>query len=221
VSTRSPVDSRTVDPVPALAGLAPRPIDHPDAAHVRALNYVSVTARRIFTFAPGLYALSASGAAFIASFEGVYLNLYNDPVGHATIGIGHLVHYGPINGSEPEEFKRGLTLDQAYDLLRTDMGRYMKAVSSLVRVELTQNQADALGSFTMNVGEGALGSSTLLRRLNAGDYAGVPVELMKWTKASGKELAGLVRRRRAEGALFAEVGGPPVPVGARRREDDE
>jgi hypothetical protein len=78
-------------------------------------------------------------------------------------------------------------------------------VDRLVTVPLSQNQFDALVSFTFNVGEGALAKSTLLKKLNAGKYSEVPAELMKWTKGGGRELPGLVRRRRAECALWRSV----------------
>ena len=68
---------------------------------------------------------------------------------------------------------------------------------------LTQYQFDALVSFVFNVGVGAFGGSTLLRRLNQGDYNAVPAELMRWVNSGGTPLPGLVRRRRAEGVLFS------------------
>ena len=67
---------------------------------------------------------------------------------------------------------------------------------------LKQHQLDALVSFTFNCGEGALASSTLRKRLNRGEYAAVPQELNKWVMSGGRRLEGLVRRRKAEGALF-------------------
>ena len=150
----------------------------------------------------GKYRLSQKGAAFIAHFEGLKLKLYNDPVGHATIGVGHLVHKGPINGSEAAEFKRGITRERAFELLQQDAASAADEISRSVKVALTQAQADALISFTFNVGTGAFRDSTLLRLLNGGDYTSVPAQLDRWTKASGQTLPGLVTRRKAEGALF-------------------
>ena len=152
----------------------------------------------------GAQRLSKKGAAFIAHFEGFRGNLYNDPVGHCTIGCGHLVHHGPINGSEPEEFKRGITRERALELLQQDAGSAAGEISRSVKVKLTQFQADALISFTFNVGNGAFNDSTLLKLLNQGDYGSVPAQLDRWTKASGKTLPGLVTRRKAEGALFRD-----------------
>ena len=118
--------------------------------------------------------LSKKGAAFIARFEGFRDKLYNDPVGHATIGCGHLVHHGPINGSEPAEFRNGITRDRALELLQQDASTAADEISRSVKVDLSQPQVDALISFTFNVGTGAFRDSTLLKLLNGGDYASVP-----------------------------------------------
>lgn len=147
--------------------------------------------------------LSLQGAAFIAQFEGFVPDLYNDPVGHCTIGCGHLVHRGPINGSEPEEFRRGITRDRALELLQQDAATAAGEIARSVTVELSQQQFDALVSFVFNVGTGAFRDSTLLKLLNGADYASVPPQLNRWTKASGQTLPGLVTRRKAEGALFS------------------
>ena len=155
--------------------------------------------------------LSRRGAAFITHFEGVYTHLYNDPVGHCTIGVGHLVHHGPCNGGEPADFRNGITKSQAMDLLREDASGFARDVEARVTVPLKQHQLDALVSFAFNVGAGAFASSTLLRKLNKGDYGAVPSELARWTKAGGKTLPGLVRRRRAEGQLFAKGDYDPGP----------
>jgi GH24 family phage-related lysozyme (muramidase) len=74
----------------------------------------------------------------------------------------------------------------------------------LHEVPLNQQQFDALISFTFNCGEGALTASTLRKRLNRREYAGVPSELNKWVMSGGKKLEGLIRRRKAEGALFSK-----------------
>ena len=147
--------------------------------------------------------LSLRGAAFIAQFEGFVPHLYNDPVGHCTIGCGHLVHRGAINGSEPDEFKRGITRERAVELLQQDAATAAGEIARSVKVDLSQQQFDALVSFAFNVGTGAFRESTLLKLLNGADYASVPAQLNRWTKASGQTLPGLVTRRKAEGALFS------------------
>lgn len=147
--------------------------------------------------------LSAAGALMISEFEGFSATLYDDPAGHCTIGYGHLVHRGRCNGNEPAAFRRGLTQEQARRLLREDARPFGEAVNTRVTVPLSQPQFDALVSFVYNLGPGNFASSTLLRRLNAGEYDAVPEELARWVKAGGKTLAGLVRRRAVEGELFA------------------
>jgi lysozyme len=155
--------------------------------------------------------LSRRGEAFITHFEGVYTHLYNDPAGHCTIGVGHLVHHGPCNGSEPASFRNGISRTQAVELLRKDAKPFAREVERLVTVPLEQHQLDALVSFAYNVGLGAFGSSTLLRKLNQGNYDAVPSELARWVKGGGKTLPGLVRRRRAEGDLFEGGDYDPGP----------
>lgn len=170
----------------------------------------------------GKRSISPAGVRFIGGWEGFRGKLYDDPLGHCTIGYGHLVHLGRCNGTEPARFKRGLSQDQALDLLNSDVKRYEDAVNASVKVPLNQQQFDALVSFTYNVGPGNLASSTLLRRLNRKEYAAVPSELMRWTN---RGLAGLVRRRRAEGVLFREgrheemVESPDSQGGPEQRRD--
>jgi GH24 family phage-related lysozyme (muramidase) len=147
--------------------------------------------------------LSEKGAAFIGHFEGFSAKLYNDPAGHCTIGFGHLVHRGPINGSEPAEFKQGITRERGLAILREDAKTASDAIQRMVTTPLKGHQRDALISFTFNLGTGALQTSTLLRLLYQGDYASVPEQLNRWTMAGGKQLPGLVTRRRAEGELFS------------------
>jgi lysozyme len=141
--------------------------------------------------------ISQAGKDLIISFEGIRLEAYKCPAGVWTIGVGSTVpavHAGEV-----------ITKQQALARFDKDLTKFENAVDRLVKVPLTQNQFDALVSFTFNVGEGALAKSTLLKKLNAGDYDAVPSELMKWTKGGGKELPGLVRRRRAEAAMWRGV----------------
>lgn len=149
--------------------------------------------------------LSDQGAAFIARFEGIRLAPYNDPAGHATIGIGHLIHLGPVTDADRRAWY-GFTRERALELLRRDADHFEQAIRELVTVRLDQQEFDALVSFAFNVGTGAFAGSTLLRRLNAGERGAVPTELNRWTKAGGVELPGLVARRHAEGRLFAGHG---------------
>lgn len=144
---------------------------------------------------------SQAGIDLIKQFEGVRLESYVCPAGVLTVGVGHT----SAAGSPKVVPGMKITYQEANAILANDLVKYEDAVDRLVKVPLTQNQFDALVSFTFNVGEGALAKSTLLKKLNAGDYDAVPAELMKWTKGGGKELPGLVRRRRAECAMWRSV----------------
>jgi lysozyme len=146
--------------------------------------------------------LSDDGARFIGRSEGFRGHLYNDAAGHCTIGYGHLVHLGNCNGSEPAEFKRGISEQEAEALLRRDAQTAADAVRRSVHVRLTQQQFDALVSFVYNLGAGAFESSTLLRDINAHNFAAVAGQLEEWVHAGGQVLPGLVTRRRAEARLF-------------------
>jgi GH24 family phage-related lysozyme (muramidase) len=141
---------------------------------------------------------SDKGIALIKEFEGCKLTAYQDSVGVWTIGYGWTQ---PIDG---KPIRAGMTINQetAERLLKTGLVSYESDVSRLVKVGLTQGQFDALVSFTYNLGARSLSTSTLLRKLNAGDYAGAADEFLRWNKAGGKVLNGLTRRREAERDLF-------------------
>lgn len=151
---------------------------------------------------------------FIKSFEAFRANLYNDPAGHCTVGYGHLVHRGNCDGRASEaEFSGGVSEARATEMLRAHLVGVEQAVNEHVTVQLSQHQYDALVSFTYNVGIGrprtanqegtGFRGSTLLRRLNAGEYDAVPAEMARWNKAGGRVLPGLTRRRAAEGRMFS------------------
>lgn len=148
--------------------------------------------------------VSERGLRLIGRFEGFVPHLYDDVAGHCTIGYGHLVHLGRCDGREPAEFRAGIDEQRALELLREDAAGAAAAVRAAVAVPLTQEQFDALVSFVFNVGAGAFARSTLLRRLGAGAYDAVPVELVRWVHAGGAVSAGLAARRRAEAALFRD-----------------
>ena len=141
--------------------------------------------------------INAAGLALLKEFEGCKLTAYPDP---ATGGDPWTIGYG----STGPHVKRGVTITQAEAerLLLADLDRFEQAVTRYVTVPLTQNQFDALVSFTYNCGQGSLQTSTLLRKLNAGDYAGAQGQFARWNRAGGKEMAGLTRRRAAEAELF-------------------
>ncbi len=148
--------------------------------------------------------ISARGIELIKHFEGFRGDLYNDPAGHCTIGYGHLVHRGNCDGSESAEFRSGITQARATELLIEKVHAFERTVNEKVKVDITQEEFDALVSFCYNVGSGAFSGSTLLRKLNEGDFAAVPSELKRWNKGGGRVLPGLVRRRETEAKLFSE-----------------
>ena len=143
--------------------------------------------------------ISEKGLSMIERFEGCLLKASNKLDGVWTIGYGQTGRY------YGKRVRRGMTTTKAlaHAWLRDhSIKTYEDAVTQAVKVPLNQNQFDALVSFAYNVGVGALKQSTTLRKLNAGDYAGAADALTMWTKCNGKVLAGLVRRRKEERALF-------------------
>jgi len=144
-------------------------------------------------------ALSEDGLELIKTYEGLRLKAYQDSVGVWTIGYGHT-----------RTAKPGMTItaEEAEALLRQDLADAEKAVTRLVKVPLSDNQYSALVSFVFNLGSGNFSMSTLLRKINAGDMAGAAKEFKRWNRAGKKVLAGLVKRRDAEAALFQDSGTP-------------
>lgn len=142
--------------------------------------------------------ISNDGILLIKKFEGCSLAAYQDSVGVWTIGYGWTQ---PVAG---KPVGRGMTITQntAEQLLLTGLSQYEAGVTNLVNKPLTQHQFDALVSFAYNLGIKSLGTSTLLKKLNAGDYQGAADEFPKWNKAGGKVLNGLIARRAAERSLF-------------------
>lgn len=144
--------------------------------------------------------LSKVGIDLIKSFEGCYLKAYKCPAGVWTIGWGTTE---PIDGVKPHE-GMVITQQQADELLIKNLKGYENAVNKYVTYSINQNQFDALVSFAYNCGNGALKTSTLLKKLNAGDVQGAANEFPRWNKANGKVLNGLTRRREAERKLFLQ-----------------
>lgn len=138
--------------------------------------------------------ISAEGLALIKQWEGLRLEAYRCDAGVWTIGYGH-------TASAYEGMK--ITLEQAERLLVQDLDVFENAVSRAVKVDLSDNQFAALVSWAYNVGVGAMQKSSLIRKLNAGDYGSVPGELARWNKVKGKVNRGLSNRRAAEIGLWA------------------
>lgn len=139
--------------------------------------------------------ITQNGIDLIKRFEGFSRTVYFCPAGYPTIGYGHVVR-------EIENFSCGITEEEAEDILREDLIIAERSVLRLVNVPLTDGQFDALVSFTYNLGGGAFQRSTLRRKINREEHADVPEQFMRWVWAGGRKLNGLIRRRKAEAALY-------------------
>lgn len=146
--------------------------------------------------------LSATGLRLIKDEEAFRSRAYVCPGGELTIGYGHVILPG-----EPYATVT-LSEEAAAELLRRDVERAEAAVNSLVKVPLTQSQFDALVSFTFNLGGGRLRNSTLLKRLNEGEYTAAARQFGRWVFADGRRLDGLVKRRERERKLFMRPDEP-------------
>ncbi len=149
--------------------------------------------------------LSDHGYAIIKNFEGLRLSAYRDVADVWTIGYGSTRYH---DGKQVKPGDQLASVVQADALFRNTLDQYQDAVNELVKVPLTQNQYDALVSFTYNLGTGALKESTMLTKLNEKNYAEAAAHFMAWDKitypASGKKVISetLVQRRREESQLF-------------------
>ena len=133
----------------------------------------------------------------IKKYEGFRPESYQDSVGVWTIGYGTT----RING---EPVKSGMTITeaQALQLVQQEVNKLWSQIESIVKVNLNDNQMNALVDFAYNLGFNALKTSTLMSKLNAGDFTGAANEFSRWVYAGGKILPGLVKRREAEKQLF-------------------
>lgn len=143
--------------------------------------------------------MSPAGLAFLGQAEGFRPTQYLDQAGLPTIGYGHLIKPGESFGT--------LTQADALALLSQDVKTAEDAVNAAVTVELSQSMFDALVSFVFNVGVGAFRTSTLLKKLNAGDFLGARDQFALWNKVTidgVKQIsAGLSSRRQAEADMFS------------------
>ena len=141
--------------------------------------------------------ISKTGLELIKTAEGFSPEAYQDIVGVLTIGYGTATTSGASITS-------GMVISEAKatEMLMQEVSKIETQISKNVKVPLTQGQIDALISFAYNLGVHALLTSTLWKKLNAGDITGASKEFMKWNKAGGKEVKGLTNRRKAEQAIF-------------------
>lgn len=165
--------------------------------------------------------LGSKGEKLIKEGEGLVLYTYDDanpgkpflkgkPKGELTIGYGHTSAAG-----EPTVVPgMKITKAEAERIFQRDIQKFVAEVNRLVTREVTQDQFDALVSFHYNTG--ALGRSTLLKKVNAGRFDQVPAEFMKWVNDNGRLVPGLVNRRRAEVALWRGLESDAVAPAAQR-----
>lgn len=152
--------------------------------------------------------MSEHGLELLKQWEGFKPDVYKDSAGLPTIGVGHLITKSEqttgeiVIGGVPAQYADGLTDQQVLDLLSQDVEPAEQAVNNGVKLELDQNQFDALVSFTFNVGVGAFTGSTLLKVLNQGQSDQVPDQLRRWNKAGGQVVQGLANRRENEVKLW-------------------
>lgn len=148
---------------------------------------------------PSLRAISPAGVALIKYYEGLRLKAYQDTGGVWTIGYGHTSAAGGMRVYAG----LAITHDQAEQLLKDDLARMTyPVIDDLVKVPLSQGQFDALCSFIYNLGATQVSTSTLLKRLNQGNYDAAAEQFGRWIYDNGQKLNGLIARRTAERNLF-------------------
>ena len=143
--------------------------------------------------------INKDGLDLIKSFEGLRLQSYLCSANVPTIGYGTTIYPNGIKVKLGES----ITLANADKCFEVDIQKFVIAVNNLVRVNLTQNQFNALVSFSYNVGIGNFNRSTLLKLVNANpDDDRIRSEFMKWDKAGGKVVKGLTNRRKIESDIY-------------------
>lgn len=157
--------------------------------------------------------------SLIKRWEGCKLTAYRDVVGVWTIGYGHTSMAGPPT------VKAGMviTQDEADEILKKDLIKYIDAVDNTVKVPVNENMRGAMVSLCYNIGPGAFSKSSLVKKLNAGDVSGAADAFLSWKKAGGRVVQGLLNRRHEERKLFlkpdngAPIAAPVVAGEAERK----
>jgi lysozyme len=167
----------TMKPLLLTLGLLGSPLDHPPVP----------------CFGNGKPSPVAEGV--IKHFEEYSPIIYKAAAGYGTIGFAHRIQPG-------ERIQEPLLGEATERLLQQDVAPKAAAVNAHVSVPLFQGQFDAVVSWTYNLAEGALRSSTMPKKINAARHEEVPAQVMRWNRAGGKVLKGLERRREAEAALY-------------------
>jgi lysozyme len=127
-------------------------------------------------------ATSDKGLDMLMREEGVVPYAYNDPAGHATFGVGHLIHLGNVTDADRRRWgtKTNPRRDLVMPTLRADIRKFEKTVNDSVKVNLKQHQFDALISLAFNIGQGGFASSTVVKRLNTHDFRGAADAILMW-----------------------------------------
>lgn len=146
--------------------------------------------------------LSKQGAEFIGAYEGLRLAPYNDPAGHATIGYGHLIHYGNVTPNDNIKY-HGFTKADAVRMLQVDAESAARAVCAIRPAIRNQARFDALVSLVFNLGDAILGEShTIGVELRKASRGGTADAFLLYDHAGTARLPGLTRRRKAERNLW-------------------
>jgi lysozyme len=156
--------------------------------------------------------LPSAGLSLTKRSEGFRGFLYEDAARYCTIAYGHLVKRAPCDGSEPEEFRVGMSKPAGSALLRSDMQLAQQAVAALVKKHLTDGAYGAVCDFVYNVGPTNFGRSTLLDAINHDRIDDIPIQFRRWIKAGGKELVPLKTRREREITLYFGKPQPQPPA---------
>ena len=141
--------------------------------------------------------------SLIKEFEGFESQAYIDTDGTPVIGYG----LSKIGG-QPVQIGDRISPQQADTALNAHLKEIYEELDRVVKVDLSDRQLSALASIAFNVGINSIKRSTLVKKVNAGDYAGAANEFLRWDKANLRgrlvQLPGLTRRRHAERQLFLE-----------------
>jgi lysozyme len=154
--------------------------------------------------------VSPSAIEMIKHHEGIRFRPYRCPALLWTVGVGHVIDPThtriPLNDrknlSIPNGWDRVISMAEVDEILASDLATFERGVLRLCPAGLTQGRFDALVSFSFNVGLGNLQRSTIRMKHNRGEFDAAAESFMAWTKAGGKELPGLVKRRKDERALY-------------------
>jgi len=148
--------------------------------------------------------ISEEGLALVKHFEGIHKKPYICPAGYWTVGVGHLISR---NAKLPIEWARSLSPGEIDELLRADLQRFeLGVLRMLCPVQPTQSEFDALVSFSFNLGLGCFQRSTVRSAFKRGDKKRAGEVLLRYCRAGGRKLKGLIRRRLAEHVLLMSKG---------------